>query len=152
MPWWVYAVIGAAVLLVLGVLAVLLLGGGGDDSAGTSTETTAPAETTTTTAGSGIVFPTIPTIGRELPLPRPTTTTTAPPVERITVTPTVGLLRDAAIDILAGDFVVAVTVDCSRTPTIAPIVVDQDPLNGRHPKGSEVELTVSPSLFDKACV
>jgi hypothetical protein len=152
MPWWVYVAIGAAVLLVLIVLAVLLLGGGGDDSASTSpetTETTAPTETTATTAGGGIRFPTIPTI-RELPLPRPTTTTTEP-VELITVTPTVGRTLDSAEDILDGDFDVVVEVDCNQIPTI-PIVIDQDPLRGRHPKGSEVKLVVTPVLFDPECL
>jgi hypothetical protein len=150
MPWWVYAAIGVAVLLVLGVLAVLLLGGGGDDSAATSTETTAPAETTTTTAGGGIRFPTIPTIVGELPLPRPTTTTTAPPVERVAVTTVVGQTRDSAVDILDDDFDVVVEVDCKQFTGIS-IVIDQDPISGRRPKGSEVKLTVSAELFDQAC-
>ena len=153
MPWWVYVAIGAAVLLVVIVLAVLLLGGGGDDSASTSpetTETTAPTETTATTAGGGIRFPTNPTIIRELPLPRPTTTTTEP-VELITVTPTVGRTLDSAEDILDGDFDVVVEVDCNQIPAI-PIVIDQDPLRGRHPKGSQVKLVVTPVLFDPECL
>jgi hypothetical protein len=154
MPWWVYVAIGAAVLLVVIVLAVLLLGGGGDDSASTSPETTAttaPFETTTTTARGGIVFPTIPTITRELPLDRPTTTTTEP-VERISVFNTESQPLDVATDILDDDFVVVVEVDCTEKPTVFHVVVDQDPDSGRRAKGSTITLTVSPLLFfDPAC-
>jgi hypothetical protein len=66
----------------------------------------------------------------------------------------VGLFRDSAIEILDGDFEVVVKVDCTRAPSILPdpIVVDQDPLTGKHPEGSTVTITVQPVPGDSACV
>jgi hypothetical protein len=148
LPWWVFAIIGAAVLLVVTVLAVLLLGG---DGASTSTGTT----TTTAGAGSGSTVGggVVRTIPRDILVPR-ATTTTAPPPELITVIPTLGLPRSAAIEILDGDFEVVVDVDCSRPPfpVADPPVFEQEPLTGRHPEGSEVTLVVPPVPGDSACL
>jgi hypothetical protein len=155
LPWWVFAAGGGALLLVVGVIAAVLLGNGGDDG-----EAAAATETTTTTAdpgsdaagsgaAGGIVVGTIPR-----PVFGSTTTTTTTPPERVTVTPTVGLPRSVAIEILDGDFEVVVEVDCTRPPLPFPdpFVLAQDPLTGRRPKGSVVTITVLPVQGDSACV
>jgi hypothetical protein len=152
LPWWVFAASGAAVLLVVIVLAVVLLGGGDDGEASAASETT-----TTTEAGSGsgggVVVGTIPRDIFDRPLPR-ATTTTAPPPELVDVFPTLGFLRSGAIEILDGDFEVAVEVDCTKRESFSddPVVVDQDPLFGKAPRRSLVTITVQPVPGDSACI
>jgi hypothetical protein len=149
LPWWVFAAAGAAVLLVVIVFAVLLLGGGDDDGEATAATETTVTTDTTTGAGGGIIR----TIPRDLDIFVPSTTTTVPPPELVEVVDTVGEPRATALALLSDDFDVRVEVDCILRPLsfTNPLVEDQDPRTGEHPRGSEVVIVTGPPILGNPC-
>jgi hypothetical protein len=156
LPWWVFAVGGAAVLLVGVVFAVLLLGGDDDGEASAATEPTdAPTEAGDGSAGDGSAGGgIIRTIPRDLIVPAAPASPAAPAPELIKVSDVVGIPASDAIEILDGDFEVVVEVDCSKTrvPPTDSFVLDQEPRSGNRPEGSEVTLVRAPVEGTSECL